>query len=890
MDAKQFLKQLMFLIAGVILTMSSASVARAQTVITSSTCDISDFQTALDNGGLITFSSDCTIVLGKISAFELTKDVAIDGAGHQVILDGGGMSHGLLFNDKGFTLTVNHLTLQNNARSSAIYSAPGTLIVTNCTFLNNTTGDGDSGGAISASGPGGSLTVLNSTFSGNQVNGQFSVGGAIFSDGVTTTIINSTFYGNSAPSGTGGGIESSNGTVTLIDTILAGNSGGNCAVGGLHTLGTFTDGGYNLADDNTCGFSATGSQNNDANIKLGTLSNGVIPPISGSDAIDAIPAGTNGCATTVITDQIGQARPGSLDGKCTVGAYEVVAPVSATITDCSSDTQLQTAVNSGGRIVFGCSGDIPLSGTLNINQNTAIDATGQILTLDGHNSVEVLNVNSGVLTLNNVTVARGNTGLGVGLNFTNFCTAVVSNSTFTGNSSGLGGGISTGQFTNLIVASSTFSGNSTGEGGAISASGSLTITNSTFVNNSAQFDGGAIHHDGTLFMLNGTFSSNTAPTGGAISGDAPATLKNTLLVSNGGGDCVAGKSNPITDGGYNLDDDGSCGFTSANSLSDNKNGNRGPLSNNGGPTLTIPLLSGSAAIDAIPLLANGCGTTILTDQRGVLRPQGSACDIGAFENALNQVQITFNTAPAGPSYTAGASSYTGQQILTLPAATQLTLWVPSPQTSPGVQYSFANWSDGGAQAHTITILGSTTTYTANFNAAYQLTTAVNPSGDGSVSPASGSYYAAGSPVQLTATPNTGYVFTGWTGTVTSASNPLTLTMNSPVTETANFAKLIGFTITPNPPAETIYRGDIAAFILTLKSVNGFSGNVKLSCSGGPTGSYCVDFPMTVHLKGAAYAISGILFPKNTKPGTYTIVFAGVSGTATNTASANFTLK
>jgi hypothetical protein len=55
------------------------------------------------------------------------------------------------------------------------------------------------------------------------------------------------------------------------------------------------------------------------------------------------------------------------------------------------------------------------------------------------------------------------------------------------------------------------------------------------------------------------------------------------------------------------------------------------LANNSGPTQTIALEPGSVAIDAIPSGAIGCGTTVTTDQRGVTRPQGVGCDIGAFE-------------------------------------------------------------------------------------------------------------------------------------------------------------------------------------------------------------------------------------------------------------------
>jgi hypothetical protein len=49
------------------------------------------------------------------------------------------------------------------------------------------------------------------------------------------------------------------------------------------------------------------------------------------------------------------------------------------------------------------------------------------------------------------------------------------------------------------------------------------------------------------------------------------------------------------------------------------------------PPKTIALLAGSPAINAIPEGENGCATEITTDQRGVSRPQGSGCDIGAFE-------------------------------------------------------------------------------------------------------------------------------------------------------------------------------------------------------------------------------------------------------------------
>jgi hypothetical protein len=100
----------------------------------------------------------------------------------------------------------------------------------------------------------------------------------------------------------------------------------------------------------------------------------------------------------------------------------------------------------------------------------------------------------------------------------------------------------------------------------------------------------------------------------------------------------------------------------------------------------------------------------------------------------------------------------------------------------------------------------------------------------------------------------------------------------------------GFTITPEPGSETIKRGDVAAFLLVVQSVNGFKGNVTLSCSGGPVGSKCADLPQTISVNGKALAISGILFPKSTVPGVYTLTFTGKSGSLTNSATAKFTVQ
>jgi len=103
----------------------------------------------------------------------------------------------------------------------------------------------------------------------------------------------------------------------------AGNSSGNCA-------GTITDAGYNISDDSTCNFSATGSQNN-TNPGLssaGLANNGgptqTIALVAGSHAIDAIPlaACTDQIGKRITTDQRGFPRPDGAESLCDIGAYE----------------------------------------------------------------------------------------------------------------------------------------------------------------------------------------------------------------------------------------------------------------------------------------------------------------------------------------------------------------------------------------------------------------------------------------------------------------------------------------------------------------------------------------------------------------------------------------
>jgi hypothetical protein len=173
-------------------------------------------------------------------------------------------------------------------------------------------------------------------------------------------------------------------------------------------------------------------------------------------------------------------------------------------------------------------------------------------------------------------------------------------------------------------------------GGGVFNAGEMTIINSTISENFAGHGvGGGIYNDlsGVLMLVDSTVFGNRADSGDAIAmqprsfPDAYLEIANTVI----DGDCD-GKGSELTwvSRGHNFESPGdTCGFdqptdqvnVSAEEL------NLGPLQDNGGPTMTHALGAGSVAIDVIPV--DMCETD--EDQRGVARPQGDACDVGAVE-------------------------------------------------------------------------------------------------------------------------------------------------------------------------------------------------------------------------------------------------------------------
>jgi CSLREA domain-containing protein len=308
----------------------------------------------------------------------------------------------------------------------------------------------------------------------------------------------------------------------------------------------------------------------------------------------------------------------------------------------------------------------PSTGDLNVNAPTTIRGAGTRTAIIDANRIDRafrmrantwlsdLTVTGGVARQREVPITdTGGGGIANDKNMTLRRVAV------TGNSAGYGGGIFNVPDSHLDLIDSTVSGNVAGEAGGIRFDDSGTVVNSTIADNRVIDPGGRpgslggygggvdIRGLGPVKILNSTITGNSSTDGGGGINIAPAyldslpspitdiidlplghlTLQNSIVAGNtsedASGDCKKVFAD-IESHGHNIDSDGSCHLTAAGDLP-SRTPLVGPLADNGGPTDTNALLPGSPGLDA----AANCPAT---DQRGVPRPQGAACDIGAYEH------------------------------------------------------------------------------------------------------------------------------------------------------------------------------------------------------------------------------------------------------------------
>ncbi|HEY7059868.1 MAG TPA: choice-of-anchor Q domain-containing protein [Chloroflexota bacterium] len=260
-------------------------------------------------------------------------------------------------------------------------------------------------------------------------------------------------------------------------------------------------------------------------------------------------------------------------------------------------------------------------------------------------------------------------------------------------------------------------------GGGLVIGGTATLTNVTVSNNTAAGNprvpvngggsgGGIVVFSGTTAPTNATVSQNTAAAGGG--GSLPGTgggiaqsggtvnLKNSIVENNGPTQCAG----TITSQDDNLSQGTACGFSAA--LHDLNNpvtpdpllgtlqlNPPNPSVGTPGNNLTVALLPGSLAVDGVQ--HNTCPLPT-SDERGVPRPQGPRCDIGAFELQPTATSTRTATSTVTPTSTRSPTATASPAITNTPTRAPTPTATPYPRPNVGVQVA----PGGGTLQTTIT--------------------------------------------------------------------------------------------------------------------------------------------------------------------------------------------
>ena len=398
-------------------------------------------------------------------------------------------------------------------------------------------------------------------------------------------------------------------------------------------------------------------------------------PVGGTIGFDPSLAGESiSLSSTLLVD-----TPLTVDGSALDPAIRVNGSQAVTVFQIASGVEvtLRSLIVENGLGVQGGGIHVSDEGVLNLDEVTVMNNSAEIGggVYSGHAMLRLLDTQ----VLNNTAVDRGggvyvhgygavitnstlvsNTAERGGGLYINEGTLDITGSVFLANAAIYGGGMDLGGVFNLAlfestitanhaatsggglyhdspqgaltILRSTFSGNeaTAGEGGAIYTGSDLYLENSTFHANHAATSGGGVFNSGDLAIQASTFSENSAGAhGGGVYNEGRFSFANTILANSlSGGDC------------YQSDAPGSVIFLNVRNLVEHispaphhcrfpailADPHLGPLEDNGGPTHTLALGLASPAIDA-----GDTANCAPTDQRGVTRPQGNYCDIGAYE-------------------------------------------------------------------------------------------------------------------------------------------------------------------------------------------------------------------------------------------------------------------
>lgn len=282
-------------------------------------------------------------------------------------------------------------------------------------------------------------------------------------------------------------------------------------------------------------------------------------------------------------------------------------------------------------------GSSPTIANVSFMNNSAIEGGG--MRNENYSNPSLLMVN---FSENSATRSSG------GMHNTGNSNPTLNEVMFVGNTSGFAAGGLGNYSSSASLTNVTFNNNSAvSSGGAIvNSNGSPTFTNVSLLDNSAQYGGGMWNSGSSPTLINLTFKNNSASiSGGGILSETSSNLivRNTILWGNTAPTgaqihsdvSLSTVSDSVVQGGFA----GGTNIITTDPL-------LGTLGNYGGITQTLPLQAGSSAIDS------GNDTYCpATDQRGVIRPQGIRCDIGAYEFVPTITPTPTNTPTSTPTAT-----------------------------------------------------------------------------------------------------------------------------------------------------------------------------------------------------------------------------------------------
>ena len=438
----------------------------------------------------------------------------------------------------GDSITARGSSFEGNyghGEGGAIYIEAGNADISASSFFENRGQRG--GGAIF--GLYGKIAVANSTFYNNRWS---SKGNAISNSRAELTLTHLTIVINHLPISHGNAIDKRGGIVRLRNSIIADGGPDDHCRGGLdQAVG-------NLDEDGTC-TRYTGIERQPKDPKLGFLTGApaYLPLQDYSAAVDA--ADPDYCLET---DQLGRARPHG--GGCDIGAIESIGalparpvsvppppcPLALQIIAANTDAPAGGCLAGNGHDIIKLNEDIRLREALPpITSSVTIEGNGH--TISGARKFRIFDVDRGHLTVKNLTMSDGieNDANGGAIRLMNGARATVLGSRFIKNRATQGGAISIeSHLSRLTVKNSHFERNRANwRGGAIQTAGTATILNSSFVENRGSQNGGAISAvvDDKLYIGNSTFIRNrTNGEGGALSGGqlAQITLEHVTMLDN----------------------------------------------------------------------------------------------------------------------------------------------------------------------------------------------------------------------------------------------------------------------------------------------------------------------------------------------------------------------